>query len=142
MRPSNITALLAILLILAGYLYLTSMPVPPPKEDPQLFVWLIEMEEIQHIVIDLPREGESQSFIKEEDRSWHFDDAEFSPVDMQRWGGGIPLLLSGPSTNRLISVNTSEEKLIEFGLMEPLMEVTLTLENDEVLVIKVGDNTP
>ncbi|UCH42542.1 MAG: DUF4340 domain-containing protein, partial [Dehalococcoidales bacterium] len=47
-----------------------------------------------------------------------------------------------PSTNRLISVNTSEEKLIEFGLMEPLMEVTLTLENDEVLVIKVGDNTP
>jgi len=142
LRPSNITALIAILLILGGYLYLTSMPVPPPKEDPQLFVWLIEMEEIQHIVINLPREGKSQSFIKEEDRSWHFDDAERSPVDMQRWGGGIPLLLSGPSTNRLISANTSEEKLIEFGLMEPLMEVTLTLENDEVLAIKVGDNTP
>ena len=133
---------MAILIILGGYLYLTSMPVPPPEEDPQLFVWLIEMEDIQHIVISLPREGNSQAFVKEEDRSWHFDDAERSPVDMQRWGGGIPLLLSGPGTDRVVSLNTPEEKLTEFGLTEPLMEITLTLENNEILAIKVGDNTP
>lgn len=142
MRLKSIIVLFVIALALGGYWYFSRAPEPVPEEKPQLYVWLIEMEEIQHIVISLPREKLSQSFVKAEDRSWHFDDPEMTPVDMQRWGGGIPLLLSGPGTDRVISENTTQEKLAEFGLTLPRMEVTLTLEDGRVLDIKLGDSTP
>jgi hypothetical protein len=61
---------------------------------------------------------------------------------MQRWGGGIPLLLSGPGVERVIAENATEEKLAEFGLTQPQMEITLTLEDGDILNIRVGDRTP
>jgi len=142
LRLRNIIILLVIILALGGYFYFTSRPEPAPEPEPQLYVWLIEMDEIQHIEIQLPREGMSQAFIKEEDRSWSFDDPQRSDVDMKRWGGGIPLLLSGPGTDRVISENTTPEKLAEFGLAEPQMELALTLDDGHILNIKVGDRTP
>ena len=100
------------------------------------------MEEIQHIEIQLPQENKSQAFIKEADRSWSFDNAQRSKVDMQRWGGGIPLLLSGPAAARVIADNATEEKLAEFGLAQPHMKIILTLAQGEIMDIIVGDNTP
>ncbi len=108
-------------------------------------VWQIEMEDIQHIEISLPRDFKSQKFIKieEEDKfPWYFDDAERSPVDTGRWGGGIPLLLSGPGAGRIIAEDASLDKLAEFGLTRPKMEITLTLEDGYMMSIKVGDATP
>ena len=142
MRLRSIVILAFMLLLLGGAFYLTNLPVPPIKEDPRLFVWLFEMEVLEQIDIQLPRSGESQAFVKEADRTWHFDDSERTPVDMQRWGGGIPLLLSGPGADRVISEATPQEKLEEFGLASPLMVITLMLEGDETITIKVGDNTP
>jgi len=100
------------------------------------------MDEIQHIEIRLPREDMSQAFIKEEDRSWSFDDPQRTAVDMKRWGGGIPLLLSGPGAERVIAENATQEKLTEFGLTQPRMEIILTLEDGYILNITVGDRTP
>ncbi len=110
-----------------------------------MFVWDIDMEEIQHIEIRLPREDKSQAFvkIKEEDKfPWYFDDPQRSEVDKERWGGGIPLLLSGPGADRVIAWKATPEKLAEFGLAQPQMEITLTLENGRIMNIKVGDKTP
>ena len=142
MRLRNILILLVILLALGGYFYYTTRPQPLPKPEPKLYAWLIEMEEIEHIEIRLPRENQSQAFIKEEDRSWHFDDPERSAVDMQRWGGGIPLLLSGPGVERVIAKNATEEQLTEFGLTQPRMEIILALEDESILNITIGDWTP
>ena len=145
MRLRNILILLAILLALGGYFYVSSRPEPAPPEEPQLFVWLIDVEEIQHIVIELPHEGKSQAFIKIREGGkfpWYFDDPQRSEVDVERWGGGIPLLLSGPGIDRVISENATEEKLAEFGLTQPQMKITLTLEDGDILNIKVGDSTP
>lgn len=103
------------------------------------------MEELQHIKVELPREGKSQTFIKipEGDKfPWYFDDPQKSAINVERWGGGIPLLLSGPGVDRVISENTAEEKLTEYGLTQPQMKITLTLEDGKVLVIKVGDSAP
>ena len=102
------------------------------------------MEEIEHIDIELPRDGKSQSFIKipEGDKfPWYFDDPQRSNVDVERWGG-IPFLLRGPGVDRIISENTTEEKLAEFGLTQPRMKIALTLEAGDILNIKVGDKTP
>ena len=145
MRFRNILILLAILLALGGYFYFTNTPEPPPKSEPRVFVWDIEMDEIEHIEIRLPREDKSEAFIKieEEDKfPWHFDDPQRPEVDFARWGGGIPLLLSGPGAERVIAQNATEEKLAEFGLTQPQMEIILTLENGDVLNITVGDRTP
>ena len=61
---------------------------------------------------------------------------------MKRWGGGIPLLLSGPGAERLIVDNASEKQLEIFGLIEPRMKIDLTLENRKTIQIDVGDSTP
>ncbi len=142
MRLRSILILLVILLALGGYFYFSNIPQPAPKPKPQLFVWSIDMEEIQRIEIQLPREDKSQAFIKEEDRTWHFDDPQRSEVDGERWGGGIPLLLSGPGAERVIAENATEEKLAEFGLTQPRMEIILTLGDGKILNIRVGDSTP
>ena len=142
MRLKSILILLAIAIALGVYFYIANRPQPGPPPEPQLYVWLIEMDEIQHIEIRLPREDMSQAFIKEEDRSWSFDDPQRTPVDMKRWGGGIPLLLSGPGIERVIAENATEEQLTEFGLTQPQMKITLTLEDGDILDIRVGDRTP
>jgi len=145
LRLRNILILLAILLALGGYFYFSNDAEPPPKVEPRVFVWDIRMDEIQHIEIRLPREDKSEAFIKipEGDKfPWHFDDAEKTKVDVVRWGGGIPLLLSGPGAERVIALNATEEKLAEFGLTQPQMEITLTLEDGDILNIIIGDRTP
>ena len=145
MRFRNILILLAILLALGGYFYFTNTPEPPPKSEPRVFVWDIEMDEIEHIEIRLPREDKSEAFIKIEEKGkfpWYFDDPERSEIEVARWGGGIPLLLSGPGAERVIVKNATEEKLTELGLAQPRMVMVLTLEDGDTLNITVGDRTP
>ena len=145
MRSQNILTLLIILLVFGGVFYFSNAPEPVEKPDPQTFVWLIEMDEIERIEISLPHEGLSEKFIKisEEDKfPWYFDDAEKSDVDKNRWGGGVPLLLSGPGADRIIAEDASAEKLAEFGLDEPSMIIHLTLEDGHEMIIDVGDYTP
>tara|TARA_B100000315_G_scaffold244791_1_gene269923 strand:- start:147 stop:752 length:606 start_codon:yes stop_codon:yes gene_type:complete len=145
LRLRNILILLVIFLALGGYFYFSNRPEPAPPPETQLFVWLVEMEEIQHIEIQLPHEDKSQAFIKieEEDKfPWYFDNLQRSEVDTQRWGGGIPLLLSGPGANRAITENATEEELTKFGLTQPQMKITLTMENGDTVYINVGDSTP
>jgi hypothetical protein len=145
LRLRSILILLAILLALGGYFYFANPPQPAAKAEPQLYAWLIDMEVIQHIEIRLPREDKSEAFIKirEGDKfPWYFDNPQRSEVNQERWGGGIPLLLSGPGVDRVIARNATEEKLAEFGLAQPQMEITLTLEDGNILDIIVGDKTP
>ncbi len=145
MKLQNILVLVIILLTFGGVYYFINAPQPIETPDPQTFVWDIDMDAIEHITISLPREGLSESFIKISQGDafpWFFDDAERSAVDMERWGGGIPLLLSGPGADRVIAENASPEKLAEFGLDEPSMQIILTLTDGKELTIDVGDYAP
>lgn len=145
MKLSNIFILAVILAVLSGVYYWISRPEPQPPLEPQHFVWDIEMWDINHVTISLPREGLSQSFImipQGHDFPWFFDDLQRSPVDADRWGGGIPLLLSGPGADRVICENATQEKLAEFGLLQPGLEIIVTLTDNTTLNITAGDNTP
>jgi hypothetical protein len=145
LRLRNILILLVILLGLGGAYYFINSPEPPESKEPRYYAWLIEMDDILHIEISLPREGKSQSFIKipkEDTFPWYFDDPQRSNVDTQRWGGGIPLLLSGPGVERVISKNTTPEKLAEFGLAQPQMVINLLLTDNKTMTIPVGNKTP
>ncbi len=146
MKLKSILVLLVILIGLGVYFFVfNTTELPPEKDEPRIFLWNVRMDEIGHIEVSLPREDRSEAFIKisrENTFPWYFDDPQRSEVDSARWGGGIPLLLSGPGVDRVISRDTTEEKLTEFGLIEPLMELTITMENGDVINIKVGDKTP
>lgn len=145
MKIRNIIILVAILLALGGYYYFVNAPEPAEQEAPRPYVWLIDMEDITNITISIPSENLSQSFIWKDmgdQFPWFFDDAEMTPIDAQRWGAGIPLLLSGPGADRIISENTSDEQLEVYGLLEPNLVIDLTLMNGRKLHIDVGDNTP
>jgi len=143
LRLRNILILFAILLALGGYFYIFDESEPPPEiKEPRVFVWLVELGEIQHIEIRLPREDKSVAFVKISQGSkfpWYFDDPQRSAVDTARWG--IEFLLKGPGAERIIAKNATEEKLTEFGLAQPQMELILTLENGDILNIKIGDRT-
>lgn len=142
MRLRSIVILLLIFLVAGGAFYVYGRPKPPPPKEPRLFVWLVEMEELQQIDVRLPREGKSQAFVLGEDRYWHFDDAQKSPVDRKRWGGGIPLLLSGPGADRVIAKDATPERLAEYGLADPRMQVVLTLTDNRTVNIAIGNETP
>ena len=142
LRLKGILVLLAVFLALGWYFYISSRPQPAPPPEPPLYVWLVDTDELEQIKIELPHEDQNQAFIKHADRYWYFDEPPGPQVDIIRWGGGIPLLLSGPGTSRVISENTTAEKLAEFGLAQPQMIITLTLTDGRILNIQVGDSTP
>jgi hypothetical protein len=146
LRLKSFLILLVFLLVLGGYFFFfNESENPPEKEEPQVFVWNVHMDEIQHIEIQLPREGKSESFIKirkDDEFPWYFDDPQKSAVDVERWGGGIPLILSGPAAERVIFQDATEEKLAELGLASPQMEIILIMDDGHTLNIKVGDETP
>jgi hypothetical protein len=145
LKPSNIFILAVILVVLGGVYYWISHPEPQPPPEPLYFVWDIEPNDINYITISLPREQLSQSFIniaQGHEFPWFFDDPQRSPVDSERWGGGITLLLSGPGADRIICENATREQLGEFGLLQPGLEIRLTLADNTTLNITAGDSTP
>ncbi|MBN1643219.1 MAG: DUF4340 domain-containing protein [Dehalococcoidales bacterium] len=109
---------------------------------PRPYVWDFEMDYLQHIVLSLPRENLSESFVKHEDRLFYFDVENGPKVDMQRWGGGIPLLLSGPGSERIIADNVTDAQLTEYGFDNPSLTAVLTLDDGTVYEIEVGDSNP
>ena len=146
MRLRNILILLIILVLLGGayyYFFIFRHESTPPES--RVYLWDIDMDDLTYISINLPHEGKSQSFIRisETDKfPWYFDDEQKSPVDSDRWGGGIPLILSGPGADRVIVREATDDQLAVYGLSQPLMIITLTLENGDTLEIDVGDKTP
>lgn len=130
------------LIVLGVVFYFSSRPEPAEPVEPQYFVWDVEMDELQTMAIGLAREDMSESWVKHEDQYWYFDMPNGPKVDMKRWGGGIPLLLSGPGANRRLVDDATDEQLESYGVTNPLMLINLTLENGKSIDIEVGDSTP
>lgn len=145
MKLRYIVILLVVLAALGGVYFRFGRPEPAAPTKPQDFVWLIDQDSITHVEISLPQENASQSFVKivqGEDFPWFFDDAAHTPVDQNRWSDGIPLLLSGPSADRKVLDNASQEELATFGLAQPKMEIILTLTGQGNMKIDLGNKTP
>lgn len=147
MKTKNIVILLIVLAVLGGVFYAVARPRPGPAAQAKDYVWLIEQEDIDRVTMTLPRDAPplSQSFVRisQGDKfPWFFDDPQHSPVDAARWGGGIPLLLSGPGADRVIDQNATPERLTVFGFDKPSMDILLELSNGNKMRIEVGDRTP
>ena len=145
MKLGSIITLVVILAALSLYFFVLNPSQPDDDTtttEPRAYVWSVDMQELQHITIILSQAEMSESFVKHEDRQWYFDTPDGSQVDSDRWGGGIPLILSGPGSNRIITEYATAEQLDIFGFNQLHMEIVLTMENGNVLNIEVADSTP
>ena len=143
--PMKLKSIMFLAVMLAGsgiLYYYTSRTESPPPTKPRPIVWDVDMEELAKMAISLPTQGKREAWVKHEDRYWYFDQPGGPKVNMKRWGGGIPLLLSGPGAERLITDNASKKQLDIFGFLKPSMKIDLTLENKKIIKIEVGDRTP
>jgi len=142
-KLKSIFILVAVLAI-AGVVYLiaANQPVPEEEVEPVTYIWDFDMDALRNIEIILPKEGKSEAWVQHEDRYFYFDEENGTKVDMERWGGGIPLILSGPSAARIIYENIPESRLAEYGFVEPNILINLKLNDDATYHIVLGNSTP
>ena len=144
-KPMKFNAIIimgAILVVLAAIFFISrDVPESESRETSRQFIWSFGMQDLTHIEINLPPEGKREAWVKHEDRSWYFDRANGPKVNNKRWGGGIPLLLSGPGAQRLIDKAATDEQLRIYGFMDPKMTISLLLQNGDVINVEVGDKT-
>lgn len=143
MKLRSIVVMAAALVVLGVVLYFFGpRPNAEPAPEPRTFVWSFDFTKLQRIAIELPEAGKSDAWVKHEDNAWYFDRPDGSQVDQKRWGGGIPLILSGPGADRLIASDATSEQLAMYGLLAPRMIIVITTEDGEKLEVVVGDQTP
>jgi hypothetical protein len=142
MKLKSILIMVGVLVVLGAAFLIINRPKPQPPAQPRQFVWQVEMEQLAAMAISLPHEKKREAWVRHTDKYWYFDTPNGQMVNMKRWGGGIPLLLSGPGANRLIATNATSEELRMYGLADPLMKIKLTLDNKRAIDIDVGDKTP
>ena len=143
MKLKAILILAAILAVAGSIFFFVTRPKPGPEPEPKYYVWDFTMDTLQKVTISLPKSNQSESFVKHaDDRQFYFDVQNGPMVDNQKWGGGIPLLLSGPGATRLIIQNATSTQLKQYGFDAPNMTATLTLADNTVYNVLVGDSNP
>jgi len=145
--------LVAILAVAGTTYYFVTRPKAPVQPTAKHFVWNFDMDELQNVTFTLPKAGNgglTESFVKHPDnKEFYFDVVNGPEVDNLRWGGGIPILLSGPQANRMILPSATEAQLQQYGLdpaIKPLnMDIKLTILIGGTPVkyeVYVGDSNP
>lgn len=136
-----------VLVVIAAVLGITLYAVtrPEPGEPPETIPYIWDFEEIydlQHITLTMPKLEMSESFVQHDDKQFYFDVDNGSIVDVKRWGGGIPLLLSGPRADRALVKNASDAQLTEYGFSIPNLTINLLLKDETIYDIELGNATP
>ena len=143
MKFRAIIVLVVIAAVLGVTLYAVTRPKPtsPPETIP--YIWdFEEIYDLKHITLEMPRLGLSESFVQQDDKQFYFDVENGSIVDTKRWGGGIPLLLSGPRADRVLVKNATDALLAEYGFTSPNLLINLLLKDETIYNIELGNATP
>lgn len=129
----------AVVIVAGFYLVLNDDDGPgQPAPPPAVWVYAINGADIEEVIV---RHGASRERYFKVDQDWFLNrDGESQLVAPDRWGAGVPLLLSGPSANRVL--NVSEGVLGEYGLASPAGEIGMLLRGDRRMRVLVGDLTP
>ncbi|MEE8046679.1 MAG: DUF4340 domain-containing protein [Dehalococcoidia bacterium] len=138
----NLRLLLVLITILSyvaiGLTWVITNPPEVFKEPDPPFFYTLAPDDLRNIKIDTGDAVTSWS-LREESRRWYFDDLDDIPADLFRWGG-ITQLLGGPRTQRVLSPNIDDISL--YGLDDPSATFSVTLRDDTVLTLVLGDLTP
>ena len=131
---------------LAVVFVLTSGRDETEDKNARPVMWSFDLRDLHRVEIALPYEELAEAWYQT-DRVWYFDRPGPPLVDMDRWGGGVPYLLSGPGANRLITDEVPPEDLEIFGLLAPRMTIHMEHGGEHgggpgVIDLAIGDETP
>ena len=140
LRPIIILVITALSLL--AVLYFIWLNQPSKQIEMRPVLWDFDMRELSKLTITLPRKNLNQSWVRNEDKQWYFDEETPVKVDPKRWGGGVALLLSNPAMNRLITEEASKEQLDLFGFPNASMELRLKLASNISINVDIGNLTP
>lgn len=136
-------AILAVAVVVLALAYDFMKPQAPPEEaDARPLLWSVHMDDLQSLAIFLPRAGKQEAWVKRPGPRWFFDRPDQAEVDVGRWGGGVPLLLSGPKAERRIAGDAAADSLVAYGFDTPAMVLGLVMEDGRQIDVEVGDRTP
>ena len=140
----RITFVFAILaLVVGGYVVLFELQKTTESEPKPLWFYNVRDDDIKRISIThrTADSEETLAFTKQSGKEfkWYFDDGTGREVDLIRWGG-IPLLVTGPRSKRVLEDTVSD--LTPYGLKTPRTIVEVTLNNGRNIIVKVGDTAP
>lgn len=140
MKPRNTLILFAVLVVLAGYVFLVDMPKSKqtPQEEPQTkALWTIAQEDITRLEA-VKSDGQRLVLERTEDQTWWIREPIVYEADENRVAGAIGDLATLRS-NRVISGTLN---LADYGLATPTMTVTFTLADGTTHTLQVGDQNP
>lgn len=126
MKWKIVGPLAAVVVALGVLFFLTRGPDPVIKLPGREPVWEFDLRDLRRVEIAMDLEGLRHAWYQsEDDLLWYFDEPGTPPVDLDRWGGGVPYLLSGPGANRLITDEATDRDLENYGLDGPRMAIHL-----------------
>lgn len=131
-------SLLVGLAVVGAYVLVQVFNEPPAPVATETFIYSIAEGDITSV--EITHHGDTRRFIRDETSAgWVFDDAERPQVAQDRWGG-IPLLLSGPRVQRVLSVEQAD--LWRYGLDDPATTIRLGLSDGQLLTVSIGIPSP
>ncbi len=130
--------LVVTLAVILGVIFLRPKTAPPVAPQPPI-VYTIDEQTLNFI--EVRAEGKRESFWKDRDGRWHIGSVTGIVVDPQRWGG-IPFLLSGPRSKRVITESASAADLQAYGLNNPPLRVTMGFASGDQFEVQLGAKTP
>lgn len=130
--------LLLLLALIASYVFLFELE-KPSEESGKKSPWFYDlaMSEIEEFTVTY--EAESETFVQAPDGTWHFDDFDGAPVDLDKFSG-ITLLLSGPRSMRELEGDNINPAA--YGLESPISSITVGMDGGRSVSIELGDITP
>ena len=145
MKWRSFLVMLAVLVVLGGgYLLLQnqSSSEAEAEESVEPRIWAVDWEHLTRISIAIPETGVGYTWVRRADHYWYFDEPDGPRTDMDRWGGGIPLLVSNPRADRVIARDATTPQLESYGVADPHIVLEIELEDGYSLTVGVGDATP
>ncbi|MSQ34042.1 MAG: DUF4340 domain-containing protein [Dehalococcoidia bacterium] len=130
--------LVVTLAVILGVIFLRPKTAPPAAPQPPI-VYTIDEQALNFI--EVRAEGKRESYWKDKDGRWHIGSLTGIGVDARRWGG-IPFLLSGPRSKRVITESPSQADLQAYGLNNPLLRVTMGFVSGDRFEVQLGAKTP
>ena len=124
--------------IAIGATWIITNPSEEVEEPEPPFFYTLAPGDLRNIRIDTGDTVSSWS-LREDVNRWYFDELTNIPADLFRWGG-ITQLLGGPRTQRVLAQQIDDVSL--YGLDTPSAEFAVTLRDDSVVRLILGNLTP
>ena len=132
-------ALVAAALIVGVIAYVNPFAKGEKEERERPWFYLVAEDDIE--TIGVTHQGNDVEFIKIARNQWEFTEPAGIPPSHVRWGG-VVLLLSGPQTNRDLTITAPTiDDRAQYGLEDPVTTVTVSLTKERQLEFRMGDKT-